>query len=94
MPHLTVYILKCSDGSYYTGCTSDLTNRLNEHQIGKFVSAYTYNRRPVELVYSQNFSLESEAIKWENRIKGLKRSKKEALINGNIELLKELSNKK
>ena len=45
-----VYILKCSDNSYYTGVTSKLTKRLFEHTSGKYIGGYTYNRRPVELV--------------------------------------------
>ena len=84
------YILKCSDKSYYCGCTSNLENRLNEHQNGKY-KGYTSKRLPVELVFSQEFSDINDAIIAERRIKKWSRKKKEALIEGNFELLHELS---
>lgn len=49
MPYY-VYILKCADNSYYTGSTSDLSQRFVQHQIGSDPSAYTYSRRPVEMI--------------------------------------------
>lgn len=51
-----VYILKCSDKSYYTGITSNLENRIFEHQAGKHIESYTYKRRPIELVFYTEFS--------------------------------------
>jgi predicted GIY-YIG superfamily endonuclease len=88
-----VYILKCSDGSYYTGSTSDLESRLINRQEGS-VRGYTKNRRPVELVYSEYSEDVYEIISAERQIKGWSRAKKEALINNDFDLLVRLSNKK
>ena len=88
-----VYILKCSDGSYYTGSTSDLESRLINHQEGT-IKGYTKNRRPVELVYSDYSEDVYEIISAERQIKGWSRAKKEALINNDFDLLVRLSNKK
>ncbi len=84
------YILKCSDSSFYCGCTSNLENRINEHKLGKF-KGYTSARLPVELVYSQEFSDINDAIRAERRIKKWGRKKKEALINSDFDLLHELA---
>ena len=74
-----VYILKCSDGSYYTSVTRDPARRLQEHQSG-VVKGYTHKRRPVRLVWcSEELDIVS-AIENEKRIKGWRRAKKEALI--------------
>jgi len=89
-----VYILKCSDEKYYTGITNNLERRLEEHQQGINKNCFTYNRRPVELIYKINFSNPEEAIKWEKKIKDWSRKKKEALISENWERLIELSKKK
>jgi putative endonuclease len=85
-----VYILKCSDGSYYTGCTTNLEQRIQEHNLKKYDN-YTSTRLPVELVYSQQFANINEAIAAERRIKGWNRSKKEALIKGDFDLLHNLA---
>ena len=85
-----VYILKCSDGSYYTGCTSNLEQRIQQHNFKKYDN-YTSTRLPVELVYSQQFSNINNAIAAERQIKGWSRSKKEALINGDFDLLHSLA---
>lgn len=77
-----VYILKCADGSYYTGSTSDLEHRLAEHQAG-FYRGYTSTRLPVELVWSAEFPTENDAFLIEHQIKGWSRAKKEALIRSN-----------
>ena len=84
MPY-AVYILKCADGSYYTGSTRELEGRLNEHQTGAHPEAYTFTRRPVQLVWSEVVETYPEAFQWEHRIKGWSRAKKEALIRGDIE---------
>ena len=89
MPY-SVYILKCSDGSYYTGSTKDLDGRVQEHQTGEHSDAYTYKRRPVELVWSEITESYSDAFQWEHRIKGWSRAKKEALIRGDIEGIHEI----
>ena len=80
-----MYILICSDDSFYTGITNDLTRRVREHNIGIEKSCYTYNRRPLELKWFQNFVEPNEAIKREKQIKGWSRKKKIALINSNYQ---------
>ncbi|SFU30485.1 putative endonuclease [Pustulibacterium marinum] len=91
MKFYNVYILLCADGSYYTGITSDVEKRLIDHNSGRKPNAYTYNRRPVELVWSQSFTEPVQAILFEKKIKKWSRAKKEALINGAYEMLSELS---
>lgn len=59
---LYVYILKCSDDKYYTGITNDLERRLKEHEIGTDPESYTYNKRPVSLVYHEVFNNYNHAI--------------------------------
>ena len=78
-----VYILKCADGSYYTGCTSDLSRRMWEHEQGVSPAAYTNSRRPVELVWSGEAASRREALEFEHQVKGWTRAKKEALIRDN-----------
>ena len=85
-----MYILRCSDGSYYTGHTDDLEKRLVAHMRGDF-SGYTLNRRPVDLVFAQDFSSRDEAFERERQIKGWSRKKKEALIKGDWDMLKALA---
>lgn len=85
-----VYILKCVDGSYYTGSTKDLDGRVQEHQTGEHPDAYTYSRRPVQLVWCELTETYPEAFQWEHRIKGWSRAKKEALIRGDIEGIHEI----
>ena len=85
-----VYILRCADGSYYTGHTDDLEIRIGEHQAGTF-PGYTKKRLPVELMFSDEFSSREDALDGEKQIKGWSRAKKEALIAGDWERLKELS---
>jgi len=85
-----VYILKCSDESYYTGSTSNLEKRLSEHQNG-LIEGYTFSRRPIELVFSEYFSDMYDAITAERRIKGWKKAKKKALIEGDFNLLHEFA---
>ena len=89
-----VYILKCSDDSYYTGVTNDISRRLVEHQSGDEPKSYTFKRRPVQLVFFAEFSSIDYAIEKEKQLKKWSRAKKEALIEGKYELLPELSKKK
>lgn len=79
MPYY-VYLLKCADDSYYTGSTNDVERRLYEHQSGANSTAYTFSRRPVELVWSGEFATRREALDFEYQVKGWSRAKKEALI--------------
>ncbi len=91
MARYYVYILKCNDGSFYTGITNDLECRLNEHNAGINPEAYTFDRRPVELVFFEEFDTPVLAIEYEKKIKGWSHRKKQALIDENWDLLKELS---
>lgn len=74
-----VYILKCADGSLYTGYTNDLKRRLKTHNIGKGAK-YTRCRLPVELVYYETYETKNEAMKREYSIKQLSRADKVQLI--------------
>jgi predicted GIY-YIG superfamily endonuclease len=91
MQDFYVYILKCSDGSYYTGHTDQLEKRIAEHNIKQF-DGYTAARLPFEVVFVQPFATRNEAFNVERQIKGWSRKKKEALINGNWTKLTQLSN--
>jgi len=86
-----VYILKCSDKSYYTGITNNIGKRLNEHKFGKNSDCYTLKRRPSELKFQQTFNDVLQAIYFEKKIKKWTRSKKEALINGDFDMLQILA---
>ena len=85
-----VYILRCSDNSYYTGKAKDLDKRLADHVEG-IGSDYTRRRRPVECVWSEEFPDDEQAFDVERQIKGWSRAKKEALIRGDFKLLHELA---
>jgi predicted GIY-YIG superfamily endonuclease len=76
-----VYILRCADGSYYTGHTDNLEMRIGMHQAGECVG-YTTTRRPLELVWSQDCATREEALSAERQIKGWSRKKKEAMMCG------------
>lgn len=73
------YILKCKDGTYYTGWTNNLEKRLKDHNDGKGAK-YTKSRRPVELIYHEMFDSKEEAMKREYAIKHMTRSEKDKLI--------------
>ena len=77
--------------SYYTGITSDLNKRVKEHEAGSHSDSYTFSRRPVALVYFEQYSHPMAAIERETQVKGWTRKKKEALIAENYDLLKELA---
>ena len=84
------YMLRCSDGSYYTGHTDNFETRIAQHQSG-VIKGYTFDRRPVELVWSAEFETRAEALASELQIKGWSRAKKEALITANWDKLKKAS---
>ncbi|NNL83204.1 MAG: GIY-YIG nuclease family protein [Winogradskyella sp.] len=86
-----VYIVRCSDETLYTGITNNTQRRIKEHNTGKTKSSYTYKRRPVELIFAQEFREVEQAILYEKKIKKWSRKKKDALINGNENKLKYLS---
>jgi len=75
-----LYIIQCSDDTLYTGITTDLDRRIEEHNNSKLGAKYTKIRRPVKLVYSQEFADRSEASKEESRIKKLSRQQKINLL--------------
>ncbi|KAA0127246.1 GIY-YIG nuclease family protein [Chryseobacterium sp. SN22] len=85
-----LYILLCSDGSYYTGSTNDLERRLAQHQSGEGAN-HTRKRLPVRLVYYEEYDRIDLAFYREKQIQGWSRRKKEALINGAPELLPALA---
>ena len=80
MIHYT-YIVKCNDGSLYTGYTNDLDKRVEAHNQGKG-ARYTRSRRPVELVYYEEYATKEEAMSREWHIKQLTRTQKDRLIKG------------
>lgn len=84
-----VYMLRCHDQSYYTGHTADLEYRIAQHDSGA-ISGYTHDRRPLTLVFAQDFSSREEALAMERRIKGWSRAKKQALIDANWEKINRL----
>ena len=85
-----VYILQCSNGQYYTGSTKDLDIRLAQHQTGDGAN-FTKKHLPVKLVYYDEFARIDEAFYREKQIQGWSRKKKEALINGETNLLHNLA---
>jgi predicted GIY-YIG superfamily endonuclease len=92
MQDFYVYILKCSDGSYYIGHTDDLPRRIDAHTSGK-CPGYTSTRLPVQLVYSATAESREAALIFERKIKRWSRQKKEALIAGNWGMVSELAKK-
>jgi len=86
-----VYILKCSDDLTYTGITNNIARRLEEHQNGLNKNCFTYKRRPVELIFKQDFNDSNQAIYFEKKLKNWSAKKKLALANGKFDLLQILS---
>ncbi len=74
-----VYIVKCADGTYYTGYTNDLKRRIKQHNEGEGAK-YTKGRRPVKLVHSERFKSKSRAMQREYEVKQLTRQKKVEII--------------
>jgi putative endonuclease len=87
-----IYILKCSDGTFYTGSTIDLERRLEQHKAGEG-SIYTKQRLPIELIYSEEFDRIDFAFYREKQIQSWSRKKKQALIEGRLNDLPVLSKK-
>ncbi len=88
-----VYILKCGDGSYYTGHTDNLDYRVAVHREGR-IAGYTKSRHPVTLVFSEQFGTRLEALEMEQRIKGWSRAKKDAMMRGDWEDVSRLAKSK
>ena len=81
MSNWYVYIVRCSDQSFYTGITNDVERRIDEHNNSNLLGArYTRTRCPVNLVYQESLDSRSEATRREYKIKGLSRTEKEALV--------------
>ena len=87
------YILKCSDGSYYTGSYrgTEIETRLSEHNLAVDPKAYTAKCRPVTLAWAETFVQADDAVAFERQVKGWSRRKKEALIANEWEALPGLS---
>ena len=85
-----MYILECSDGSYYTGSTIDLARRIVQHQNGEGAN-HTKKRLPVTLVYYEEYQRIDDAFYREKQVQGWSRKKKEALIFGNPDLLPQFA---
>jgi putative endonuclease len=91
MKYYYTYMVLCSDGMFYTGISNDPIRREAEHNEGKNPKAWTYSRRPVHLVYTQEFQWVQEAIEWETRLKKWSSAKKRALVNGDYDAIHELA---
>jgi putative endonuclease len=76
-----LYVAKCSDGSFYTGITTDVARRLDEHNTASSGAKYTRSRRPVELIFQEEYSSQSEALKAEFSFKKLTRRQKLRIIS-------------
>lgn len=85
-----VYILRCSDHSYYTGHTDNLEKRMTEHHSGG-CGGYTSTRLPVELLWLQDCSTREEALSTEQQIKGWSRKKKEAMMRGDWKSVQQIA---
>jgi predicted GIY-YIG superfamily endonuclease len=89
-----VYMVRCSDGSYYVGSTrGSLELRIAQHNAGSY-GGYTAKRRPVTLVWQQECQWATDAIAAERQIKGWSRAKKEALIHGDYDLIQMLAKRR
>ena len=95
---ITVYIIQCANGQYYVGSTTSIVKRVKEHQQADEAlyrgAKFTKEHQPVELVYTEEYEDEHEARMREQQLHGWSRAKKEALIRGDINKLKDLSRAK
>lgn len=95
MEGASIFILRCSDGSYYTGITRrTVDERVSEHAQGLDAGCYTFRRRPVTLVHSEHYARIVDAIAAERRIKGWTRAKKEAYVRGDFPTLVALAKRR
>ncbi len=86
-----VYILKCSDGLTYTGITNNISRRFNEHQNGLNKNCFTFNRRSLELIFTQGFNDVEQAIYFEKKIKKWSGKKKLTLANDDYHMMQILA---
>lgn len=84
--NFTVYILRCADGTYYTGITADVERRIAEHQSSARGAKYLKGRGPLTLVFTEPVGDRATASRFEYRVKQLDRAQKEALIDGRVRL--------
>ena len=84
-----VYILECADGAYYTGATTQLEHRLNQHHLGQI--GYTSRRKPIRFLWAQEFAHIDDAYAAEKKVKGWSRAKKEALMRGDWDEVSRLA---
>jgi putative endonuclease len=91
MKRYYVYMLLCADGSYYVGVTSNLEQRLAQHNDGWSPTCYTHERRPCRLAHVSEFGQVDDAIRWEKQLKGWSRKKKAALVSGDWKRIQMLS---
>ncbi len=95
MQGASIYILRCADGSYYTGLTRrTVDERVSEHAQKLIKACYTESRLPVALVFSEYYERTDEAVAAERRIKGWSRAKKEAMMRGDFVSLSALAKRK
>jgi putative endonuclease len=88
----SIYILRCADGSYYTGITRrSVEERVSEHVLGLDPACYTFRRRPLTLVHSEHYERIADAVAAERRIKGWSRAKKRAYMSGDFAALVSLA---
>jgi putative endonuclease len=91
MKQYYVYVLRCRDRTYYTGITGNIEARVWQHENGLDETCYTFRRRPVKLIHAEVFNQVEDAIRFEKKLKGWSRAKKEALFAGDWELVKALA---
>lgn len=91
MKRYYVYILECFDGLLYTGITNDVSRRFVEHNKGLNKDCFTFKRRPVTLIFHQEFNDVEQAIYFEKKIKKWSAGKKRALANEDFDMLQILS---
>lgn len=82
----SVYILRCADGSLYTGIALDVRRRLEEHRSGARGAKYLRGRLPVELVFERAAGERGDALRLEHRVKQMSKSEKELLVAGRLAL--------
>jgi len=88
MPHM--YILRCSDNTFYVGSTWDVERRLAQHEQGEAAN-YTRSRRPVALVYVEEYTRIDDAFRREKQVQNWSHAKRQALIDGDVAALRALS---
>jgi len=86
-----VYMVRCSDGSFYVGITNNAEQRVAQHNYGNDPECYTFTRRPVALVHVSQFREVWDAIRWEKQLKGWSRAKKQALAAGDWAAIRRLA---